>query len=232
MVYEIIRKYKCDIVGVQELTREMHEDLSNNLKEYTIVGEGRSKGIFNEKNDILVNKKHKVINFETFWLSNKPSKVGSSVWYSIYPRICTTALIELSNGKLVRIYNTHLDCGISKAKRYGLYKIMENVEKKIKEDVPVILMGDFNIKPNSKIIKEFQGNTYGNKRFTAVQEFNKELYGMSTMSKFNGKKNKYHIDYIFLSEEFNILNSEIIKYNKNGKYPSDHYPLLAEIELK
>ncbi|MDY2632661.1 MAG: endonuclease, partial [Clostridium sp.] len=40
-----------------------------------------------------------------------------------------------------------------------------------------------------------------------------------------------HIDYIFVTEEFNVRKSEIIYYNKSGKYPSDHYPISAELEI-
>ena len=54
---------------------------------------------------------------------------------------------------------------------------------------------------------------------------------MSTLSKFKGKKKGLHIDYIFVTEEFNVRKSEIIYYNKSGKYPSDHYPISAELEI-
>ena len=55
---------------------------------------------------------------------------------------------------------------------------------------------------------------------------------MSTLSKFKGNKTGLHIDYIFVTEEFNVRNSEIVYYNKDGKYPSDHYPISTELEFK
>ena len=47
------------------------------------------------------------------------------------------------------------------------------------------------------------------------------------MSKFKGKENGLHIDYIFVSEDLEIVDVDIVKYNDNGSYPSDHYPLIS-----
>ncbi len=54
----------------------------------------------------------------------------------------------------------------------------------------------------------------------------------STMSKFKGKEKGLHIDYIFVSEDLEIVDVNIIKDNIDGKYPSDHYPLVADIRIK
>ena len=108
IVCDILEKYSCDIVGLQEVTVKMRADLEKNLKGYQIIGRPRSKRFFIEHNNILVSTKHTILSQETFWLSRTPQKVGSSVWYSIFPRICTTAKIKLNTGELVRVYNTHL----------------------------------------------------------------------------------------------------------------------------
>lgn len=232
IVYEVIKKYDCDIIGVQELTNKMFDDIANNLKDYNIVGAPRSKKIFVERNDILIKKEHKVLEDKTFWLSRNPDEVGSSIWYSLYPRICTTALIEMSNGERIRVYNTHLDCLLPKAREYGLMKIGKYIEEQYNKDgLPIILMGDFNATPNSNLINNFKAGKYGKNKLIAVQDKKKEIYNMSTMSKFKGNKIGYHIDYIFVSEEFKIKDTKIIDYHNNGKYPSDHYPIKAIIEL-
>ena len=93
-------------------------------------------------------------------------------------------------------------------------------------------MGDFNATPNSKIIKKFAAGEYSTDRFVAVQEVKKELYSKSTMSSFKGKEKGLHIDYIFVSEDLEIIDVDIVKDNINGKYPSDHYPLIADIRIK
>lgn len=233
LVYDIINNNDYDIIGVQELNNKMYSDLSSEVSNYNIVGDPRSSRYFIERNDILVAKRHRILEHSTFWLSDKPDKMGSAVWYSVFPRICTTALVELEEGNLIRIYNTHLDFLLPKAREYGLKKIGEYIENKHKQDdYPAILMGDLNAGPKSKVVKEFTQGKYSSKRFVAVQDYNKEIYTRATLGKFKGVKTGLHIDYIFASDEFEIINNEIIYYNKNGRYPSDHYPMMAELKLK
>lgn len=230
IVYKIIEMYDCDIIGVQELNNKMHKDFLSNIKDYNIIGKPRSNKIFIERNDLLIHKKHKIINYKTFWLSENPNEMGSSIWYSLFPRICTTALVKLDTGELIRVFNTHLDCLLPKAREYGLKKIMKYMEEG--EQIPSILMGDFNANPNSKIIKDINVGKYNSNKFIAVQESKREIYELSTMSNFNGNKKGLHIDYIFVSEDFHIVDTEIVDFNINGRYPSDHYPLVSEMYLK
>ena len=70
-------------------------------------------------------------------------------------------------------------------------------------------MGDFNANPNSKVIKKFAAGEYNTDRFVAVQEVKKELYKKSTMSGFKGIEKGLHIDYIFVSEDLEIVDVDI-----------------------
>ena len=230
---DLINKYKCDFIGVQEATKKMHDYLCDNLKNYNIVGKPRSKRISDERNDILINKNYKIEVYITFWLSDKPEQVGSSKWYSLYPRICTTAVVKVENDKKIRVCNSHLDCFLPKAREYGLKKLIEVIKgEQEKEELPVIIMGDFNATPNSKLIQNFKNGVYTDKKMIAVQDFDASIYKERTRGNFKGRKNGLHIDYIFVSEEFEIINVEIVKYNENGRYPSDLYPVFAEIKFK
>ncbi|MGG7058496.1 endonuclease/exonuclease/phosphatase family protein [Clostridium nigeriense] len=233
IVYELIKNNDFDIIGVQELNNKMFNDLTSEIFNYNFVGMPRSSKFFIERNDILVSNRHRIIEYNTFWLSKNPEKIGSSVWYSVFPRICTTALIELEDGNIVRVYNTHLDFLLPKAREYGLKKIGEYIENQHeKDDYPAILMGDFNSSPNSKVIRNLSEGKYSSKKFIAVQDSKKEIYSLSTLSKFKGSRKGLHIDYIFVTEEFDVKNSEIIYYNIDGRYPSDHYPISAELKIK
>jgi endonuclease/exonuclease/phosphatase family metal-dependent hydrolase len=110
---------------------------------------------------------------------------------------------------------------------------MEVIEKEEKEEkLPMILMGDFNAVPDSKLIMDFEQGKFSNKKLTAVQEINKELYKQATRDNFKRTDNGVHIDYIFISKEIEVINAEIINYNIDGKYPSDHYPVIAEVKIK
>lgn len=233
IVYEIINKYDCDIIGVQEVTNRMFEDMAAHIKSYDIFGAARSSRFFVERNNIMVSNRSNVVKHRTFWLSKTPDKVGSNIWYSLFPRICTTAVVELEQGEKVRVYNTHLDCFLPQARDFGLRKLTQIIEEnRESEGLPVIVMGDFNATPDSKLIKKFTAGEYTSSRFVAVQDLKRDLYEKSTMSHFKGKDKGMHIDYIFVSEDLEIIDVDIIKDNIDGKYPSDHYPLIAEIRKK
>lgn len=229
----LIKSYKCDCIGVQEVTKKMHDYLHDKLENYNIVGMPRSKKISDERNDILISKQYEIEGYKTFWLSDTPEEVGSSKWYSLYPRICTTSVINMGNGKKIRVCNSHLDCFLPQAREYGLKKLIEVIKKEQeKEEMPLIIMGDFNATPNSRLIQNFKNGVYTDKKMIAVQDFNDSIYKERTRGNFKGKKRGLHIDYIFVSEEFEILHAEIVKYNEKGRYPSDHYPVFAEVRLK
>lgn len=232
IVRRMLERPIYDVIGLQEVTPKMSIDLAQNISHYTLIGEGRTKRFFNEQNSLLINNSYRLIESETFWLSKTPQKTGSSIWYSLFPRICTTAVIQLANYQKIRIYNTHLDCILPHAREYGLKAIIKAIETHHdKEQLPCILMGDFNATPGSKLITQFSKGAYSHKRFIAVQDFNKDIYKETTMGMFRGKERGMHIDYIFVSEEFEIQDVQIYKYNELGRYPSDHYPIVADLKI-
>ena len=230
IVFNILDSYQCDIIGLQEVTLKMRGDLERYLENYHIIGQPRTKKVCVEHNNLLIAKQHTILEEDTFWLSNNPNKIGSSIWYSIFPRICTTAKIQLENGLVIRVYNTHLDCYLSPARSYGLKKIMQYIEKQYEiEKLPVILMGDFNANPGHKLIKGFLEWELNNQKFVAVQDYDRSIYTKATMGGFKDREKGMHLDYIFISPEHKVEKVQIIKDNINGRFPSDHYPLLADI---
>ncbi|HAX71986.1 MAG TPA: endonuclease [Firmicutes bacterium] len=232
LVIEVIKKHQCDMIGVQEVTHQMRDDLMSNLKNYHIVGEARTQRFFVEHNNILVSKDHTILEHETFWLSKNPNKSGSSIWYSVFPRICTTAKVKLNTGEIVRVYNTHLDIYLSPARVYGLKKISEHIKRQYELDkIPVILMGDFNTTPNQKLISDFMNGHFENQKFVAVQEYNTSIYEKATMGYFKDIEKGLHLDYIFVSDECEVVHADIIKDNEKGRFPSDHYPMVASIKF-
>jgi endonuclease/exonuclease/phosphatase family metal-dependent hydrolase len=48
---------------------------------------------------------------------------------------------------------------------------------------------------------------------------------------FSGRTNGPRIDWIVISTEFKPIESSIVHANRNGKYPSDHFPVTAVLKL-
>ena len=230
-IAKLIKKYSPEIIGTQEGTLEMLKDLENNLDEYVWLGEGRfggSKGeycaIFYKKSDI------DLIGNGQFWLSKTPDIPGSKNWDSAFPRVCTWGHFQLENKKDFMCLNTHLDHESEEARVKGIQLINEFFSERL-EQKPGILMGDLNAEPDSDEIKEIKLNT------DLINSY-QHLEGKqgATYHNFSGKIEGKPIDYIFTTPEININKSYIIiDFFKNEAieklYPSDHYPVMAEVEI-
>lgn len=231
-IISIIHKYKPDVIGVQELAIPMKYELSRSLPEYCFNGKSRSKGTknSNEHTDILVLKdKFEIVKQETFWLTNSPTVEGSRLFLSLFPRICTYVTIkDLNSNQIYRIFNSHLD-PIFESTRIKQISALVNHLNEIHETspLPTVIMGDFNCKPNSSSIKYLDSHPLGFKSVYYSQPKSNTLHFFSGKS----KPEKSPIDYIYISSDMELSKLNIITDKHNGVYPSDHFPVFAELKL-
>jgi endonuclease/exonuclease/phosphatase family metal-dependent hydrolase len=180
---------------------------------------------------------------ETFWLSDTPDVAGSKTDPKAgCPRSVTTALFhELNEGKVtgrkIYFYNTHYDHQSEEARQRGAKLLMERIANRKNKDVPVIVTGDLNCGEKSPAIRFMQGEPMklDDKEWTAsyklVDTFRAVNPDATDVGTFNGFKapNKDKIDYIFVSPGVRTLSSEIIRTQREGRYPTDHFPVNAVI---
>ena len=131
-VATFIQQEKLDIVGMQEVLHNQLEDLKTRLPEYAEVGIGREDGkqqgeyapIFYRKD------RFKLLDSNTFWLSQYPDCVGFIGWDGACTRIATWAkLEEKSTGKIFLAVNTHMDHVGVEARRKGALLIIERIQE-------------------------------------------------------------------------------------------------------
>ncbi len=230
-VAALIDEVDAQIVGLQEVLPYMKDDLQPLLNHYAFLGHGRYfnlKPKQDEHTNILIKDKQLSIeNAQTFWLSKYPSKIASRFLSSIFPRICTLAHVNYQ-GQKIRVLNTHLDHLSAFARNASVDLIIDTIKRlNEQEDLPTIVMGDFNTGRSSKCIKKL--STY----LSDVYNFStKEV--TNTIHHYSGKQkaNKSPIDFIFVSHHFEVMDVEILAKDYNGLYPSDHFPIVAKLKLK
>lgn len=226
-----VQFYSPDIMGVQEARPNQMTDLKSTLKDYKTIGVGRDGDGKGEYSAIFYNtKKISVEKENTFWLSENPNEVSMG-WDAAYPRICTYGLFTLlENNKKIWVFNTHLDHVGRKAQLLGIQLILEKIDVLNSDDFPVILMGDFNVEPNSELITNLK------KHMNDSKEKAKLVFGSNgTFNGFNFEEPvTRRIDYIMVSkpntievEKYAVLSSSI-----DLKYPSDHFPVLIQLLIK
>lgn len=89
----------------------------------------------------------------------------------------------------------------------------------------VILTGDYNADEDEESIKLLVKND--TTKLSSSSENNSE----GTFHEFSGDADE-KIDYIFYNESVCCDNYEVIKDNFNGKYPSDHFPIISDLNIK
>jgi endonuclease/exonuclease/phosphatase family metal-dependent hydrolase len=52
-----------------------------------------------------------------------------------------------------------------------------------------------------------------------------------TFNGFDGQRDGPKIDYVFVEPDTRVREAGIVHDNRDGRYPSDHYPVYAEILL-
>tara|TARA_R110000868_G_scaffold66877_4_gene198876 strand:+ start:1484 stop:2326 length:843 start_codon:yes stop_codon:yes gene_type:complete len=225
---KLIQHYDADIVGIQEGLHHQVDFLNTALTNYSYVGVGRDDG--KEKGEysaIFYNSnKFKVLKTNTFWLSETPEKVSVG-WDASMERICSYALFEnLKTKKQFWVFNTHFDHRGMQARINSAQLIYKKINEINTSKLPVILMGDLNLTPDTEPIQ------YLKKNLTDAMEISKKpFYGPT--GTFNGfdqdRIMENRIDYFFVKNVDVLSYTHIDDRMANNKHISDHLPILMTI---
>ena len=238
-ICDIIRNISPDVIGLQEATRSRIDGIRKILPEYGEIGEGRDGGEKSEYSAILYRfDRFKVDESGTFWLSDTPDK-PSITWGNSCIRICTWArFIEKKSGQAFYMYNTHLDHRSQPSREKSVRMIASHIQKRAHQN-PFVLTGDFNVGENNTAVKYLKGT--GDIAIPApisiVDTFrvlHPDEKVVGTFNNFKGHSKGPKIDYVFTNPNPNtcVLNASIIRtHNGEGIFPSDHYPVTANLRF-
>ncbi len=143
--------------------------------------------------------------------TNLPTAVGSGG----EPRTLATAVITLPQGRKIVFASTHLDAQRPDTNRYlQMNRIVEILQQ---EKLPVVIAGDFNAVPGTRIIKILDD------QFTRTCVTNCGF----TVSQINPIRT---IDFIAYkpAASFSVVEHQVI----DEKYASDHLPVRAVVKIK
>lgn len=227
----MVQFYNFDIFGTQEGLKHQLNDLKSVLPKYDYIGVGRDDGKEAGEHAAIFYKssKFKVLDQGTFWLSPETDHPNKG-WDAALPRICTWGKFkENSSGLILYVFNVHFD-HIGIQARLESAKLILSKVKEMAAGKPAILTGDFNVDETNEsylLLKNsgflFDAYDLTNIRFAPNGTFN----GFDVTGKPLGR-----IDHIFLSEGFEVSRYGILTNTYNGRYPSDHFPVMAKVDFK
>ena len=238
----VITKNDPDIIATQENNYPQVKDMENVLPGYRWVGLGRQGGSKSEFMAIYYKADNYTLEaYDHFWLSDTPDKIGSATWGNQIPRMATWArFASKATGQAFYLLNTHFDhqsvaAGVKSA---GLIK---QVIAGFTPGVPVIITGDFNAFYTGESHRAFTQDEIIKDTWDKAKIKVNADYG--TFNAFNdptGKSGRHlpgrgegeRMDWILYKGNITVESVMIDIWRKdNRQYPSDHYPVIADLQL-
>ena len=230
-VTAMFEKHDVDLGGLQEVLHHQLGALQSALPAYEFIGVGRDDGktkgeyapIFFRKSEF------ELLKTDTVWLSQTPNEVGSRGWDAALPRITTFATLrhKASNRKIL-LGSAHYDHRGKGARKNSGAVIHDYITAQLAtDDIPmIILAGDFNDLPNSATTRAIENK---NCLFDA-RRLAKDVAGPnSTWNGFRSVAAYERLDYIFTNPASPILSHVIDDSRIDGRFPSDHLPVIISL---
>ncbi|WP_175636362.1 endonuclease/exonuclease/phosphatase family protein [Pedobacter ghigonis] len=231
IVSNLIRFHGFDILGVQEGLKNQLDDIIAALPEYARYGKGRDDGKQAGEHSAIYYKKDrfKLLKSGDFWLSETPDVPGKGWDVTCCNRICSWVYLEdLKTKKQFYAFNVHYDHQGVIARRESSKLILKKITE-IAGNKPVLLTGDFNGGRDSEWYKTIATS----EQLVDVHSKVKFPYANNSSSNgFRTPRGNSVIDHIFMSSQFTASKWGILTDTYFGKFPSDHFPVLAEVQLK
>ena len=222
----MLKDQQPDIFGVQEAFEFQIKFIEEYCRNYRSVGVGRDDGKKKgEYMSIFWNKKRiKLIKWGTFWLSETPDE-PSKGWDAHCRRTATWALMkDKKTGRKFYYVNTHLDHKGKEAQKNGLKLIVDRIESINPQGYPMVLTGDFNIKPDNAALTDLDARMQSARKVAAVTDSHNTFNGWSV------KPTDSVIDYIYISGFSACPEYQTVtKKYADKQFVSDHYPIFARL---
>nr|WP_040298594.1 endonuclease/exonuclease/phosphatase family protein [Arcticibacter svalbardensis] len=230
VVANLIRFHDFDVLGIQEGLINQIDDISAALPEYARYGLGRDDGKDAGEHSAIYYKKDKfkLLKKGDFWLSETPDVPGKGWDATCCNRICTWVYLQdIQSKKSFYMFNVHFDHQGVIARKESAKLILKKI-KEIAKNEPVLFTGDLNgdrssdwylTLANSGILQDVHG------KVKYPYENN------SSMNAFRTPRGMAVIDHIFMTKQFTAKKWGILTDTYYGKFPSDHFPIKAVVEL-
>jgi endonuclease/exonuclease/phosphatase family metal-dependent hydrolase len=231
IVSNLIRFHQFDVLGVQEALKNQLNDIAAALPEYALYGKGRDDGKDAGEHSAIFYKKDRftLLKSGDFWLSETPNKPGKGWDATCCNRICSWVYLEdKKTKKRFYTFNVHFDHQGVVARKESSKLILAKI-KEIASQAPALLTGDFNGGRES----EWYQTLATSGLLTDVHSRVKFPYANNaSFNSFRTPRGESVIDHIFMTKHFKASRWGILTDTYYGKFPSDHFPVLSEVEIQ
>ena len=215
-----IRGFEADVVGLQEVRPNQLDYLRAAFPTAKILGAGRDADGGGEHAGILVAPDGwEVESSETRWLSPTPDRAGSHGWGADLPRVVTLARLTRNTTRL-GIANTHFDHAHKAAREQSATLLADWL--RAEPGRPWVVLGDLNAAPDSTPLRTLAAAGF-------TDTLPRDAGG--TEHAFTGATDRTRIDYVLTGPGVHVSSTWIAHPRPDGRLPSDHWPVLADLVL-
>jgi endonuclease/exonuclease/phosphatase family metal-dependent hydrolase len=232
IVSALIRFHDFDVFGTQEGLKNQLDDISQALPEYTRYGAGRDDGKDKGEHSAIFFKtsEFKLLKSGDFWLSETPDKPSLGWDATCCNRISSWVYLQhKKSGKKFYMFNAHFDHQGVKARVESSKLILKKIGE-IAAGQPAIFTGDLNGSQTSEWYLTLANSDILKDSFKQVK------YPYINNASFNSfgrfRKSLDVIDHIFITKHFSASKWGVLTDTYYGKFPSDHFPVVAYLTLK
>jgi endonuclease/exonuclease/phosphatase family metal-dependent hydrolase len=238
MAASMIRFHKADLAGLQEALPGQIDDLQKQLPEFAWFGVGRDDGANKGEFSCIFYRKERFqrVNGSTFWLSETPDQPGKG-WDAAFPRIVTWLEVkDMASGKTFYHFNTHFDHRGEIARKESAALLVLKVHQ-LAAGKPAVITGDFNCSAESVPYQIITGDCSGDAAMKFIDSKTIARYGHhGPTTTWTGFKSAFWperqaIDHIFVSEGITVFFHGTLSDTFDGRFPSDHMPVIIEINM-
>lgn len=235
LLFDTIRTADPDVIGVQEALGGQIGEILDALPQYAALGVGRDDGKTRGEYAAILYRRdaYAVSDTGTFWFSDTPEVIASKSWGNTITRICTWARLVDRQGRAFWVFNVHLDHQSQPSRERSTALLLERIRTRRLPDEPVIVTGDFNAGEQNAAITQLLRDA-GSRAplidtFRAMQPDAKEVGTFTgfTIGQTTGDK----IDYVLVTPGIEVVSAAIDRTTRDGRYPSDHFPVTALVRL-
>jgi endonuclease/exonuclease/phosphatase family metal-dependent hydrolase len=229
LVVSTIRAFNPDLLGTQETLAFQADYISAECPEYSKIGWPREQNPNGEQCTIFYRTdRFELMESGQFWLSETPEEKYSKSWDSSLPRVATWTILQDRNDRSSEFVfaNTHFDHRGTKARLESAHLIHQRASEL--SGASVVLTGDFNCREGSEPWQALTASKLlrDTRRIRHPEVSEPE----GTFNGFKGRADGGRIDWILATDHFGVKESDIDRTNKDGRYPSDHFPVTAVLK--
>ncbi len=235
-----IKTFDPDLLGTQETLGFQRDYLAEHLPTYEVLGVGRDDGKEKGEMTALYFKRDRFEKLDSghFWLSETPDIPGSKNWDAALTRMVSWVKLRdrlQPKAKPLLFFNTHFDHRGTQA-RLEAARLLRRRIAEARKTSRVIVTGDFNAGDDSEPYQALFAPV--GKQASPVTDTYRIANPKRTPTEgtFSGFKvtaiTGPRIDWIGVSSEWQVVKATIDRTEREGRTPSDHFPVTAIVRMR